>query len=146
MAEHHRGNFKWDVFPLALFPGTPLYDRAVAEGIISETSQKELYGQVWRQSRTWAALGNYLVVLLVMTLRLKRWGLPAGMVKRIVSVAKSRPVRTVMDRAYLPVLLIIGYVIMRLMRNLIYQPFIRPFTKRRRPQRRGRAAAATSQT
>lgn len=143
-AEHHRGNFKWDVFPLALFPGTPLYDRAVAEGIISEASQKELYGQVWRQSRTWAALGNYLVVVLVMTLRLKRWGLPAGMVKRIVSVAKSRPVRAVVDRAYLPVLLIVGYVIMRLVRNLIYQPFIRPFTKRRRPQRRGRAAAAGS--
>jgi radical SAM superfamily enzyme YgiQ (UPF0313 family) len=137
-AQHHRGNYKIDLFPLAFFQGTPLYERAVSEGII-RGSQQELYGRVWRQSWTWAALGSYLVVLLAMVLRMKRWHLPAGLVKRFVSVATSRPVRMVMDRKWLPVLLVAGWVILRLGRNLIYQPFIRPFTKRRRPGRRASA-------
>ena len=138
-AEHHRGYFKVDIFPLAFFPGSPLHQRAIREGIING-DQEELYSEVWRQSQTWRALGDYLVVLLTMVLRLKRWGLSARATKRFVSIALSRPVRAVFDRFYLPVLLVIGYVAMRLVRNLIYQPFIRPFTKRRRPERRARAA------
>jgi len=137
-AEHHRGYFKVDIFPLAFFPGSPLHQRAIREGVING-DQEELYSEVWRQSQTWKALGDYLVVLLTMVLRLKRWGLSARAARRFLNVALSRPVRAVFDRAYLPVLLVTGYVCLRLARNLIYQPFIRPFTKRRKPQYRGRA-------
>jgi radical SAM superfamily enzyme YgiQ (UPF0313 family) len=135
-AQHHRGQFHVDIFPLAFFPGSPLYRRALAEGVIRGT-QEQLFGRSWRSAQTWALLGDYLVVLLAMVLKLKHWGLSARSVTRFVRVAASRPVRAVFDRPWLPALAMIGWVAVRLARNLIYQPFIRPFTRPRRSGRRG---------
>jgi radical SAM superfamily enzyme YgiQ (UPF0313 family) len=81
-----------NIFYLAFFPGTPLYDRALAEGIIDAAGES---GGFWartrpRFQRTWETF----LIILTRFLRLARGRSTA--VHVLLRVCGSRPVRTAM--------------------------------------------------
>jgi radical SAM superfamily enzyme YgiQ (UPF0313 family) len=83
-----------NVFYLAYFPGTPMYDRAVADGIISPTSHGAT--RFWartrlRYQRNWETFLIILTRFLRLAVRKKSTALQA-----FLGVCGSRPVRVMM--------------------------------------------------
>jgi radical SAM superfamily enzyme YgiQ (UPF0313 family) len=84
-----------NVFYLAYFPGTPLYDRALADGIISPTS-REIYRFWARTSLRYQRNWETVLILLTRFLRLATKGRSSA-VEAFLRAAGSRPVRVFMS-------------------------------------------------
>lgn len=136
IADHHRGPAVLKVFPLMFYPGTPLYQRAREEGLIQARDQGA-YDHMGTGALEFAK-HDYLGVWLRLVLNLRNIGCPAWLAHRVIDFAVSRPVRAVLDRRWFCPTVFVGYQVGRkLWRNLIYQPFIKPFKYlRRRPSAR----------
>lgn len=134
IADHHVGPSTLRVFPLMFYPGTPLYERARAAGLIG-TRDECAYEYMYTGSLQ-GAKSDYLAVWLRVVLHLRDAGLPRWLCHRIIDLATNRPTRRLIDRPWFPRAAYATYQLSRkLFRNLLYQPFIRPFKYlRRRPR------------
>ena len=135
-ATHHRGPAVLRIFPLQLYPGTPLYDRARAEGLIGER-HTSAYERTYT-GKTHLFGSQYLDVWLRVVWHLRNRGLPVGAVRRLVDCVTHPRVRWVLDRSwFVPVAYGLYRVWRFVSRKLIYQPFIRPLARLRRKARHG---------
>ena len=134
IASHHKGRAILRVFPLMFYPGTPLYDRARADGLIGE-QDKNAYEYMYTGSLQFAK-HDYLGAWLRTVLHLRNVGLPRWATHRLIDLVTHRWTRKCIDRKWFPKTAFIIFQISRkLMRNFIYQPFIRPFRYLRRKPR-----------
>lgn len=134
IADHHKGRAVLRVFPLMFYPGTPLYERARSDGLIGtrDTGAYDYMGSGALQF----ARHDYLAIWLRIVLNLRNIGLPSWSAHRVIDFATSRAVRKAIDRKWFCPTVFFGYQVGRkIVRNFIYQPFIRPF-KYLRPGRR----------
>lgn len=139
IADHHRGRAVLRVFPLMFYPGTPLYERARADGRIG-AHDAAVYDYMGSGAVQFAK-HDYLAIWLRLVLNLRNVGVPSGVVHRVIDLATARPVRWLLDRRWFGPSVFIGYQIARKVgRNLIYQPLIKPFTYLRRGRRRAQRA------
>ncbi len=133
IADHHRGPARLRVFPLMFYPGTPLHARAVADGLIKGRDHAA-YDYMARGALELARY-DYLAVWLRIVLNLRNIGVPRAVCHRVIDFATARPVRAVLDRRWFcPTMFLTYQVARKLWRNLIYQPFIRPFKYLQRPR------------
>lgn len=134
IASHHQGRAVIRVFPLMLYPGTPLFERACADGIIhgrDENAYEYMY-----TGRLALAKHDYLGVWLRVVLNLRNIGAPRWLCHRLIDVAVHPITRKCIDHKWFGPAAFGAYQISRkLVRNLIYQPFIRPFRYLRRKPR-----------
>lgn len=133
-ANHHRGPAVLRIFPLQFYPGTPLYDQARAAGLIGERHESA-YAYTYT-GKTHLLDSAYLDIWLRVVLNLRNVGVPSWLVHRLVDMVVNAKVRWLLDRkAFAP----IAYGLYRggrtVVKNLIYQPFIRPFKYLRRKPR-----------
>lgn len=134
IADHHRGPAVLRVFPLMFYPGTPLYDRARADGIIGERDEVA-YRYMYTGSLQFAK-HDYLAIWLRAVLHLRNIGLPSGPAHRLIDFAIHPWTRRVLEHKWFPTVAYGGFQLARkLVRNLVYQPFIKPFKYLRRPPR-----------
>jgi radical SAM superfamily enzyme YgiQ (UPF0313 family) len=141
IASHHRGPAVLRVFPLMFYPGTPLYERARADGLIGirDDAAYDFMGTGALQF----ARHDYLAVWLRLVLNLRNWGVPVPVCHRVVDFATHRLVRKVLDRRWFcPAVFVTYQVLRKLARNFVYQPFVRPLKYLRRGPRRRTARAA----
>ncbi len=133
IADHHRGPAVLRVFALMFYPGTPLYERARADGLIGPRDDTA-YDRMGTGALEFIG-HDYLATWLHIVLNLRNIGLPSWIAHRVVDFATNRVVRKVIDHKWFPPTVFHGYRIMRkLGRNFIYQPFVRPFKRGRRPR------------
>ncbi|MBN1345373.1 MAG: B12-binding domain-containing radical SAM protein [Phycisphaerae bacterium] len=145
IASHHRRAAVLRVFPLLFFPSTPLYDRARADGLIDDRHELA-YTHVGTHARRFTKQ-DYLAVWLRIILDLRNAGMPSWAAHRIIDVATNRLVRKVLDRRWFgPTVMITYKIAHKAFKNLVYQPFIRPFKYFRRPPRRREARLASKWT
>ena len=142
-ATHHRGRAALRIFPLQFYPGTPLYVRAKQDGIIGER-HGVAYTQAYGSKEQYRG-NDYLTIWLRVVLSLRNIHTPRWLVHGVVDVVTSRPVRFVLERPWFPPVAYGCYRVGRtIWKNLIFQPFIRPFRYlRRKPHRGSRPASPT---
>ncbi len=143
IAAHHRGRAVLRVFPLMFYPGTPLYERARADGLIG-TRDSAAYDYMGSGALQFAR-HDYLAVWLRLVLNLRNLGVPRALCQRVVDFATSRPVRALLDRKWFcPAVFLVYQAGRKLIRNFVYQPFVRPlkYLRQWRPAR-PRAGAGT---
>ncbi|MEW6252722.1 MAG: radical SAM protein, partial [Planctomycetota bacterium] len=134
IADHHRGRAVLRVFPLMFYPGTPLYERAKAEGVIHGRDHAA-YDYMYTGSLQFAK-HDYLAIWLRVVLHLRNVGIPRWVCHRLIDFSTHRAVRRVLDRRWFgPVSYALIQFGRKLVRNFLYQPFIRPFTYLRRKPR-----------
>jgi radical SAM superfamily enzyme YgiQ (UPF0313 family) len=131
IAAHHRGQDRVAVFPLALYPGTELYQRAKADGIL-KAEQLDIYQRSYTSiaKRRFDWLG-YHVLLLKAVVGLRRYGMPAGVAHRFIDFMLARPVRWCPDRKAFMLAMVGVYLAGRKVHKALVQVFVRPFRKRR---------------
>ncbi len=136
VASHHRHAEVIHVFPLVFFPGTPLFDRARQDGSL-DACHRLAYEHAGTHV-THFGRGDYLAIWLRIVLILRNVGVPGAVVHPLISLAIHPWVRKVLDRRWFGPTVLASYVVGRkVVRNLIYQPFIKPFRYlRHRPRRR----------
>ncbi len=140
VAEHHRGPAKLRLFPLQLYPGSVLYERARAEGIIGEHHEQAYRGVYHRKKHIMTA--RYLEIWLRIALALRGAGVPSAWVHRVIDFALHRWVRKCIDRRWFAPASFYAYRTVRTVyRNLVYQPFIKPVASLRRRRQRKRLRA-----
>ncbi len=140
IASHHKGPAVLRVFPLMFYPGTPLYERARADGLIGMRDHAA-YDFMGTGALEFAK-HDYLAIWLRLVLNLRNLGVPVWVCHRVVDLTTHRLVRKVLDhRWFCPAVFITYQVLRKLVRNFVYQPFIRPL-KYLRPRRRTRATQA----
>ena len=134
IADHHRGRAVLRVFPLMFYPGTPLYDQARADGLIGQRDEYA-YEYMYTGSLQFAK-HDFLGTWLRIVLHLKNNGLPRWAAHRIIDCVTHPTVRKVIDRKWFTPVAFGSYQIARkIVKNFIYQPFIRPLKYlRRRPR------------
>jgi anaerobic magnesium-protoporphyrin IX monomethyl ester cyclase len=134
IANHHRGPSVLRIFPLMFYPGTPLYDRARADGLIGQRDEFA-YEYMYTGALQYAK-HDYLGAWLRTVLHLRNRGLPSWAAHRIIDAVTNPTIRRLIDRPSFQKTAFIGYQVGRkLGRNLIYQPFIKPFKYLRRKPR-----------
>ncbi len=125
IASHHRGPAVLRVFPLMFYPGTPLFQRARADGLVG--AQDHAVYDYMGTGALEVAKHDYLAVWLRAVLNLRNVGVPARVCHRVVDFATNRAVRKLLDRRWFCPAVFISYQVLRkLVRNFVYQPFIRP--------------------
>lgn len=130
-ATHHRGPAVLRIFPLMFYPGTPLYERARADGHIGQHDEAA-YTHMY-SSHNQFARHNYLCTWLRVVLHMRNVGIPRWICHRLIDAVISRPVRFLLDRkAFGPATQITYYILRKIYMTLVYQPFIRPFRYLRR--------------
>ncbi len=135
IADHHRGPARCRVFPLIFFPGTPLFERAKAEGVIEDRDEKAYKHTL--TGKTVIGAHSYLDVWLRIVLGLRNAGYSPRFAHAAINVATHRVVRAALDRRWFgPVSFGLYQVGRRVYRNLIYQPIVRPLSYLRRLGRR----------
>ena len=134
IATHHRGPAVLRVFPLMFYPGTPLYQRACADGLI-DARDNAAYDFMGTGALQFAK-HDYLAIWLRIVLNLRNVGAPRWLAHRLIDFATSKLTRKILDRKWFCPTVFIGYQIFRkIFRNFIYQPFVKPF-KYLRPRSR----------
>lgn len=144
VADHHRGPAKIRVFPLQLYPGSELFERARRAGLIGERHQ-EAYRFTYTGKRH-IKQAAYLEIWLRIVLALRGAGLRSPLVHRLIDFALHPAVRQCIDRpGFAPIAFYLYRAGRVLHRNLIYKPFIQPVTswRMRRMRRKKRASVAT---
>jgi radical SAM superfamily enzyme YgiQ (UPF0313 family) len=141
IARHHNQRSVLRIFPLMFYPGTPLYDRARADGHIG-SRHENAYQLTYTPSLEFAKQ-DYLAIWLRIVLYLRNVRLPSWAAHRLVDFVTHGAVRRCLDRRWFGPAVYGGYVVGRkLIRNLVYQPFIRPFRQLRHRLRRTAQPAA----
>lgn len=131
VADHHRKAAALRIFPLALFPGSPLYDRARADGLIG-ARHEEAYQRTYTGSVHVFKL-DYLAIMLRIVLHLRNAGAPPWLAHRFIDLVTHRLVRRCLDhRMCMSVALGSYYVCRKLYKILIHQPVVRPLSRLRR--------------
>ncbi|MEP0846450.1 MAG: B12-binding domain-containing radical SAM protein [Phycisphaerae bacterium] len=134
IANYHQGPSTLRVFPLMFYPGTPLYDRAREAGIIGQRDHAA-YEYMYTGSLQFAK-SDYLAVWLRLVLHLRDMGLSRRVCHRIIDLAINRLTRRLIDHAWFPPAAYTSYQFARkVVRNLIYQPLIKPLKYLRRTPR-----------
>jgi len=135
-ATHHRGPAVLRVFPLQFYPGTPLYDRARAEGVIKERHNSAYECSYTGETHLFES--GYLDIWLRVVLNLRGMGVPRVLVHRLIDVVTHPWVRRVLDREWFTPVAYTAYRVGRfIVRKLVYQVLIRPFAYlRRKPRHR----------
>ncbi len=134
IADHHKGRAVLRVFPLMFYPGTPLYDRAREDGLIGP--RDEFAYEYMYTGGLQFGKHDYLSVWLRTVLHLRNIGLPRWMCHRIVDFSTSGLARRCLDRKwFMPTAFVFYQVGRKVVKNFIYQPFIRPFKYLRRKPR-----------
>jgi len=129
IAAHHKGPAVLRVFPLMLYPGSPLYLRARADGIIGERHD-DAYEPVFTRRRMLARY-TYLSLWLDLVLHLRNAGLPPWLAHRLVDVVTNRVVRRCLDRrGFIPAAVLAREALRRIGKTVARLPFIRPSRKR----------------
>ena len=130
-ASHHRGPAIVRVFPLQFYPGTPLYDRARAAGIIGARHDRAYHNTY--AGKKYLKQAAYLEIWLRVVLALRGKGVVSGVVHRLIDVVLHPAVRRTLDkRWFAPLSYRLWRIGRTLVKNLIYQPLIRPFRSLRR--------------
>lgn len=102
IASHHKGPAVLRVFPLMLYPGSPLYRRARNDGIIGERHD-DAYQPMFTWKRMLARY-SYLYLWLDIVLSLRNAGLSSRMAHRLVDFVTNRRVRACLDhRWFIPI-------------------------------------------
>jgi anaerobic magnesium-protoporphyrin IX monomethyl ester cyclase len=134
IADHHKGPAVLRVFPLMFYPGTPLYDQARRDGLIGDRDHAA-YEYMYTGSLQFAK-HDYLAVWLRLVLHVKNLGAPRWLCHRIIDFGVHPLTRRLIDRSWFgPLAYGVFQVARKVAKNLIYQPFIRPFKYLRRPPR-----------
>jgi radical SAM superfamily enzyme YgiQ (UPF0313 family) len=139
-ASHHRGPAKLRLFPLQLFPGSAMYEKARQAGIIGERHEAAYRG-VYR-GKEHIRKARYLEIWLRIVLALRGVGVPPLLVHRLVDFAAHRHVRRCLDRPwFVPTAFGLYRIGHGLHKQLIHKPFGRPLALLRSYRRRKKAAA-----
>lgn len=134
IADHHRGRAVLRVFPLMFYPGTPLYDRAKADGLIGERDP-HAYEFMYTGSLQFAK-HDYLGTWLRTVLHLRNIGVPPWAAHRLIDVVTNPTIRKAIDRPSFQKVAFGTYQVGRkIYKNLIFQPFIRPLKYLKRKPR-----------
>jgi anaerobic magnesium-protoporphyrin IX monomethyl ester cyclase len=144
VADHHRGPAKIRVFPLQLYPGSELFERARREGVIGERHQ-EAYRFTYTGKKH-IKQAAYLEIWLRIVLALRGAGLPSPLVHRVINFALHPQVRRCIDRPeFAPIAFYLYRVGRVLHKNLIHKPFVQPVTslRMRWNRRKKRTSAVT---
>ena len=133
-ATHHRGPAILRIFPLQFYPGTPLYDQARHAGLIGQRHDSAY--EYTYTGKTHILQSQYLDIWLRVVLHLRNAGVPSRALHGLIDGVTHPQVRRVLDhRWFVPA----AYGVYRagrlVLRNLIYQPFIRPLKYLRRKPR-----------
>jgi len=124
-ATHHRGPAVLRIFPLQLYPGTPLYARAREAGLVQE--RHDIAYRHTYTGKTHILGSGYLDVWLRVVLHLRNGGVPRVMVHRLIDGVTHPWTRRIMDRkGFVPIAYGIYQAGRFITRKLIYQPLIRP--------------------
>ncbi|NLE30211.1 MAG: B12-binding domain-containing radical SAM protein [Phycisphaerae bacterium] len=129
-AEHHADNSKFLIFPLALFPGSQLHQRAAEEGIISP-NQTEIFERVFagKAKRRFDKLGyNTMLLQAVVNLRTKK--IPSKLLHGFIDFMLATPVRFCLDTKPFKLAIVGIYLFGRSINKTLYQLFVRPFRKK----------------
>jgi radical SAM superfamily enzyme YgiQ (UPF0313 family) len=141
VASHHRRALRVHTFPLMFFPGTPLFDRARAEGGIDDRLDIAYDHDTAHPGR--GVLTDYLTVCLRIVLAMRNVHVPRTVVHGFITLATSRPARWLFQRKSVGYATLgIYYVGRKTYKNFIYQIFIKPFTYLRPRSRRRTATTA----
>jgi hypothetical protein len=125
VATHHRGPAIFRIFPLQLYPGTPLYDRARQTGLISERHESA-YRQTYSGKTRLLGL-RYLDIWLRVVLTLRNWHVPRNVLHRLIDIVVHPWTRRVLDRKwFVPAVNGVDITGRFVFRKLIYQPLVRP--------------------
>ena len=131
VADHHRQAAALRIFPLALFPGSPLYERARTDGVIG-ARHEEAYHRTYKGGVHVFKL-DYLAITLRMVLHLRNLGAPPWLAHCFVGLATNRFVRRCLDhRICMSILMGAYYLCRKLYKILLYQPVVRPLVRLRR--------------
>lgn len=134
IADHHKGNAVLRVFPLMFYPGTPLYDQAMADGIIKGRDHAA-YDYMYTGSLQFAK-HDYMAAWLRCVLSLRNMGVPRSWCHKLIDFATNKTTRKFIDKHWFGPVAYGGYQIGRkLVKNLIYQPFVKPLTYLKRQPR-----------
>jgi hypothetical protein len=145
VANHHHGPTKLRIFPLMFYPGTPLFERACADGVI-DRRDPHAYDFAYTP-RYLFARHDYLSTWLHVILGLRNVRVPSWWCHRLIDVVTSRPVRKCIDRpAFAPVSIATYRVFRKVYKLLVYQPFVRPYRSLRARFTRDRRASGGVQT
>ena len=140
IATHHRGRAVLRVFPLMFYPGTPLYERARADGRLG-VRDDAAYDYMGTGALQFAR-HDYLAIWLRIVLNLRNLGVPPSLCHRVIDIVTHPTVRRGLDRPWFAPAVFLTYQVTRkIARNFVYQPFVRPFKYLRRPRRPGLAAS-----
>ncbi len=131
VADHHRKAAALRIFPLALFPGSPLYERARADRLIGPRHE-EAYQRTYTGKMHVFKL-DYLAIMLRVVIHLRNLGAPPWLAHLLINLATNRFVRRCLDRK-ISMSMLIGtyYVGRKLYKILVYQPIVRPLSRLRR--------------
>ncbi|MCK4342217.1 MAG: B12-binding domain-containing radical SAM protein [Phycisphaerae bacterium] len=137
IASHHKGPARLRIFPLMFYPGSPLYERARNEGLIG-ARDPAVYDHMGTGALQYAK-HDYLAIWLRFVLNLRNIHCPSWLAQRVIDFAIHRGIRRLLDRKWFGPLVFIAYQGGRkIVRNFIYQPFIKPLKYLRSSPRRGK--------
>lgn len=140
VADHHRGPAKLRIFPLQLYPGSALYDRACAEGVIGE-HHEQAYRSTYHGKKH-ILTANYLEIWLRIVLALRGAGVPSALVHRVINFALHRWIRKCIDKSWFaPASFYLYRAGRALYKNFVYRPFVKPIASLRERRRRKRLRA-----
>ena len=126
VASHHRHAAKIYTFPLMLFPGTPLYDRARSDGWLAK--RRDLAYDHEGSHATWLVTQDYLTTWLRIILGLRNAGVSSRLAHRVIDLATSRTVRRALDRRWFgPVMFVAQKGGRKVFLNLLFRPAVRTF-------------------
>jgi hypothetical protein len=113
------------------YPGTPLYERARRDGLIS--AHNDVAYDYMGTGALQFAKHDYLAVWLRFVLNLRNIGLPSWLAHRIIDFATNPATRAVLDRKWFCPTVYTCYLVGRkLWKNFVYQPFVKPLKYLRR--------------
>ena len=135
IASHHRGRSVLRVFPLMFYPGTPLYERARADGRV-DTRDAAAYDHMGTGAVQFAK-HDYLAIWLRIVLNLRNVSVPPMIAHGLIDIVTSRAARGMLDRRWFgPAVFVVYQVSRKFVRNFIHQPFVKPLKYLRRSSRR----------
>ncbi|HSW46075.1 MAG TPA: radical SAM protein [Phycisphaerae bacterium] len=133
VADHHRGPAKVRIFPLQFYPGSVMYERARAEGVIDPRPEAAYRGVY--SGKAFIKQARYLEIWLRIVLSLRGAGVSSKNVHRVINFALHPTVRRLIDhRWFAPVAFMLYRVGRILHKNLIVKPasVLRPRRKGKR--------------
>ncbi len=133
VADHHRGPAKVRLFPLQFFPGSEMYQRARAEGVIGDRHESA-YSGVYH-GKAFIKKARYLEIWLRVAIGMRNAGFSSARVHRVIDFAVNPTVRRYIDRKWFaPVgftLYRVGHVLHKNVRSLT-KPFRKSAAKKKR--------------